>query len=134
MTLAKEPGLPNRFQVRVGLRPGPQSGIELERARDVLGSRLHIACECLHAGEVVEKHRALALRDQMFAQKIRAANEQHSDDPILLYDLACFESLAGEVAAAAGHIARSLELDPGLRAGAEGDSDLEAVRAAGLFR
>src|SRR6478672_3404957 len=57
---------------------------------------------------------------------LRTANEQHGDDPILLYDLACFESLAGEVDAAAGHIARSLELDPGLRAGAEGDSDLEA--------
>ena len=39
-----------------------------------------------------------------------------------------------EARAAAGHIGRSLELDPGLRAGVEADPDLKPLRAAGLFR
>lgn len=41
---------------------------------------------------------------------------------------ACFESLAGETEEALAHLARSLELDPGLRAGAVADSDFDAVR------
>ena len=56
------------------------------------------------------------------------------ESPVLLYDLACMEALAGDVESAAEHLARSLELDPGLRAGAEADPDLEAIRQAGLFR
>ena len=52
---------------------------------------------------------------------LRAALETQGEDAVLLYDLACFESLSGDIEAAAGHIARSLELDPGLRAGAEAD-------------
>jgi uncharacterized Ntn-hydrolase superfamily protein len=67
------------------------------------------------------------------AAVLREALERHGDDAVLLYDLACFESLAGDTDAALGHIARSLELDPGLRAGAEADPDLEPLRAAGLF-
>lgn len=65
---------------------------------------------------------------------LREQLASHGEDAVLLYDLACFESLAGDTEAAAGRIARSLELDPGLRAGAEADPDLEPVRAAGLFR
>lgn len=65
---------------------------------------------------------------------LRSALDEQGEDAILLYDLACFESLAGDLDPAAGHIARAIELDPGLRAGAEGDSDLEPLRAAGLLR
>lgn len=64
---------------------------------------------------------------------LRAALESQGDDAVLLYDLACFESLSGDLDAAAGHIRRSLELDPGLRAGAQADPDLEPLRQAGLF-
>jgi uncharacterized Ntn-hydrolase superfamily protein len=64
---------------------------------------------------------------------LREALDRHGDDPVLLYDLACFESLAGDTEEALAHITRSLELDPGLRAGAETDPDLEALRQAGLF-
>ena len=52
---------------------------------------------------------------------------------MLLYDLACFESLAGDTEAAFGHIARSLELDAGLKAGAAGDSDFDALRSDPRF-
>jgi uncharacterized Ntn-hydrolase superfamily protein len=64
---------------------------------------------------------------------LRDALAARGEDAVLLYDLACFESLSGDPEAAAGHIRRSLELDPGLRAGAEADLDLEALRQAGLF-
>ena len=52
---------------------------------------------------------------------------------MLLYDLACFESLAGDTEAAMGHIARSLEVDAGLKAGAAGDSDFDALRSDPRF-
>ncbi len=50
------------------------------------------------------------------------------DDAVLLYDLACFESLAGEPEQALAHLTRSVELDPGLRAGAAADSDFDSIR------
>jgi uncharacterized Ntn-hydrolase superfamily protein len=59
---------------------------------------------------------------------LREAATRHGDDAVLLYDLACFEALAGEGEEALAHLARSLELDPGLRPGAAGDSDFDALR------
>jgi len=59
---------------------------------------------------------------------LREALGRHGDDPVLLYDLACFESLAGDTAPALEHLARSLELDPKLRLGAAADTDLDALR------
>jgi hypothetical protein len=47
---------------------------------------------------------------------------------VLLYDLACFESLAGDTAPALAHLARSLELDPKLRLGRPPTTDLDALR------
>jgi uncharacterized Ntn-hydrolase superfamily protein len=64
---------------------------------------------------------------------LRDALAARGEDAVLLYDLACFESLSGDTEAAVGHLRRSLELDPGLRPGAEADTDLEALRQAGLF-
>ncbi len=49
------------------------------------------------------------------------------EDAVLLYDLACFESLAGNTESALAHARRSLELDPGLRAGMALDSDFAAL-------
>jgi uncharacterized Ntn-hydrolase superfamily protein len=77
-----------------------------------------------HASAEYDKGAAL-LREQL---------ERLGESAVLLYDLACMESLAGDTDAAAGHIRRSLELDPGLRAGAEADPDLEPLRSLGLFR
>jgi len=59
---------------------------------------------------------------------LRRAAAEHGDDAVLLYDLACFESLAGLPEDALRHLARALELDPQLRAGAAADSDFDAVR------
>ncbi len=59
---------------------------------------------------------------------LREAAARLGEDAVLLYDLACFESLAGETEEALAHLARSLELEPGLRAGAVADSDFDAIR------
>jgi uncharacterized Ntn-hydrolase superfamily protein len=59
---------------------------------------------------------------------LREAAGRLGEDAVLLYDLACFESLAGDTEEAIRHLARSLELDPGLRAGAAADSDFDALR------
>lgn len=59
---------------------------------------------------------------------LREALDRHGDDAVLLYDLACFESLAGESEEALAHVTRSLELDPQLRPGAAADSDFDALR------
>ena len=62
------------------------------------------------------------------AALLREALAARGEDAVLLYDLACFESLAGDTEDAFVHLARSLELDPGLRAGAAADSDFDSIR------
>jgi hypothetical protein len=65
----------------------------------------------------------------------RAALGQHGDDAVLLYDLACFDSLAGDTEEALAHLSRSLELDPKLRPGAAArDSDFEPLRQDPRFQ
>jgi uncharacterized Ntn-hydrolase superfamily protein len=59
---------------------------------------------------------------------LRDAVAQHGEDAVLLYDLACFESLAGEAEDALRNLARALELDPQLRAGAAADTDFDGLR------
>ena len=54
----------------------------------------------------------------------------HSEDALVLYNLACYESLAGETDAALGHVRRAIELDPSHRALAAEDPDLDAIRSA----
>ena len=61
---------------------------------------------------------------------LAAANERFPDDATLLYDLACYESLAGRLDAAREHLDRALALEPGYRLMAEGDADLDPLRAA----
>jgi uncharacterized Ntn-hydrolase superfamily protein len=65
---------------------------------------------------------------------LREALGRHGDDPVLLYDLACFESLAGDTEEALAHVTRSLELDPQLASGAAADSDFEALRQDPRFQ
>lgn len=52
---------------------------------------------------------------------------RRGEDAVLLYDLACFECLGGDTAAALAHATRSLKLDSGLRAGMAVDSDFAAL-------
>jgi uncharacterized Ntn-hydrolase superfamily protein len=68
------------------------------------------------------------------AALLRKEVARQGENAVLLYDLACMESLAGETEPALEHIARSLELDPGLRAGAAADSDFAAIRDDPRFR
>jgi uncharacterized Ntn-hydrolase superfamily protein len=51
------------------------------------------------------------------------------EEPMLLYNLACYESLAGRSEPALVHLRRSLELDPSYRELAREDTDFDAIRA-----
>ena len=56
---------------------------------------------------------------------------RYPDDATLLYDLGCYEALAGRLDDALGHVRRALELDESLRPLAAADSDLEPLRERG---
>jgi uncharacterized Ntn-hydrolase superfamily protein len=58
---------------------------------------------------------------------------QFPDSPEILYDLACFESLAGQAEPCLVHLARALELTPGMRPMAAADADFDLVRASPAF-
>ncbi len=63
------------------------------------------------------------------ADALRAALEQ-GEDAGMLYNLACYESLAGRSEAALADLRRSIELDPSFRELARGDADFDPIRAA----
>ena len=67
---------------------------------------------------------------ELGAAVLREALDGLGEDAVVLYDLACFEALAGQVHQAAAHLDRALELDPGLRPAAEHDPDLAPLREA----
>lgn len=53
---------------------------------------------------------------------------ERPDDPAVLYDISCFESLAGRREAALEHLRRALEADPSLRELVRDDPDLDPIR------
>jgi tetratricopeptide (TPR) repeat protein len=55
------------------------------------------------------------------------------DDPGLLYNLACAESLGGRTADAVEHLSRAVELDRDFRQLAEKDSDFDPIRTKPEF-
>jgi uncharacterized Ntn-hydrolase superfamily protein len=138
------------------IRGQQSSAIVVERTGAAAGSREGIdrVCELRvedHPEPIVELRRLLGIhliwdalrRASLFHEPgryadgvpiLREALERHGDDPVLLYDLACFESLAGETARAVEHIARALELDPKLGAGAAVDSDFDALQQDPRFQ
>ncbi len=59
---------------------------------------------------------------------LEEALQRWPDDPILLYNLACFECLGGRGGEALAHLRRSVELDPKYAGYAADDADLEAIR------
>jgi uncharacterized Ntn-hydrolase superfamily protein len=59
---------------------------------------------------------------------LRESADRHGDQPVLLYDLACYEALAGDPEEALAHLARAIALDAGLRIGAATDSDFDSIR------
>jgi len=63
-----------------------------------------------------------------------ASLERFPDDPLLLYNLACYESLDGRREAALEHLQRALSADPTLREAARADSDFAAIAGDRQFR
>jgi uncharacterized Ntn-hydrolase superfamily protein len=55
---------------------------------------------------------------------------ERAEDSLVLYNLACYESLAGQVDDAVAHLRRAIELDPSHRALAGEDSDFDPIRTA----
>jgi uncharacterized Ntn-hydrolase superfamily protein len=62
------------------------------------------------------------------ADAMRRALER-GEEPMLLYNLACYESLAGEREGAVAHLRRAVALDESYRALASEDPDFDPVRA-----
>lgn len=65
---------------------------------------------------------------------LREGVERFGDDAVLLYDLACYEALAGRADEAVGHLRRSLAADPQFRESAAADHDFDALRDREDFR
>jgi uncharacterized Ntn-hydrolase superfamily protein len=65
---------------------------------------------------------------------LAAAHERFPDDGTILYDLACYESLAGQPEQALDHLRQSLALEPSYREMARGDTDFDPVREDERFR
>ena len=63
------------------------------------------------------------------ADTLRAALGR-GEDAGMLYNLACYESLAGRKDAALADLRRSIELDPSFRELARADTDFDPIRAA----
>jgi tetratricopeptide (TPR) repeat protein len=59
--------------------------------------------------------------------------DRHPDNGSLLYNVACFEALAGRKDDAVAHLRRAFELEPKARQWAESDSDLDAIRDDAAF-
>jgi tetratricopeptide (TPR) repeat protein len=67
-------------------------------------------------------------------QVMRRALEERPEHAGNLYNLACFESLAGRRDDAVDHLRRSIELDPAYRDYAQGDDDFAPLRDDSDFR
>jgi uncharacterized Ntn-hydrolase superfamily protein len=63
------------------------------------------------------------------AEVLAEGLRRYPDDATLLYDLACYEALAGRLDDALAHVRQALELDESLRPLAAADADLEPLRA-----
>jgi tetratricopeptide (TPR) repeat protein len=74
-------------------------------------------------------HPAFAAGDYERAAEIAAAGlELHPGNPSVLYNLACYESLAGRREQALEHLRLAVETDPKFAGYAATDSDLDAIR------
>jgi uncharacterized Ntn-hydrolase superfamily protein len=76
-------------------------------------------------------------RPDGYAEGIRilaAGLDRLGEDATLLYDLACYEALDGRRDDALAHLRRSLELEPGYRDMAAGDTDFSSLEGDPEFR
>jgi len=68
------------------------------------------------------------------ADRARALVEAHPQYPILFYNLACCESLAGRTTEAVEHLRQAIDMSEQFRAYAKGDSDLDPIRDEPAFK
>lgn len=71
-----------------------------------------------------------------YAEAVRIAAEgleRRPDHPALLYNLACYEALAGQREAAVEHLGRAVGLDPTLGEWSKTDTDLDSIRGDPRF-
>jgi tetratricopeptide (TPR) repeat protein len=68
------------------------------------------------------------------AERGRELIEAHPEYPLLAYNLACCESLAGQTSKALEHLRLALERSERFRAFAKDDSDLDALRDEPAFK
>lgn len=61
------------------------------------------------------------------------AHGQFPQDAMILYDLACYESLAGRKNDAIAHLGKSLYIEPKYRESAKGDTDFDPIREEKMF-
>ena len=63
----------------------------------------------------------------------KEALERYPGNPNVLYNLACFEALAGRADDALEHLAEAVEADPRTREWAQTDSDFDGIRSDSRF-
>lgn len=112
-------GIDRTCELRVEDHPEP-----IAELRRLLG--IHERWEALR---LASAHHAPGRYEQGLAI-LAAAHERFPDDATVLYDLACFEALAGRRDDALAHARRALELEPGYVDMARDDADLESIRDA----
>ncbi len=79
--------------------------------------------------EVQRQAHALSARgDHAGAAAALRSELERGAEATLFYNLACYESLAGDAAGAMEHLRRAIELDPSHRALAAGDPDFDPIR------
>lgn len=138
-------------QAAGGDRRGQQSAAVLvERSGAGAGGRLGLDRTCDlrvedHERPIEELRRLLSIHhrwdvlrrafDHHAAQEyaegaavLAAGLERFPGDPVLLYDLACYESMAGRRTDALGHLRQAIELDGSLKDLARGDGDFAPLK------
>lgn len=86
--------------------------------------------------ELWQRQRQLLASHELYESKDFAAAieamapvaERWPDDAMVLYNLACLESLTGRREEAVAHVRRALELDQSMRAMVDADEDFEPIR------
>ncbi len=68
------------------------------------------------------------------ADRLRVLVEAHPQYAMLVYNLACCESLGGQTTYALDHLRRAIDMSEQLRGFAKEDSDLEAIRDEPAFK
>jgi tetratricopeptide (TPR) repeat protein len=67
-------------------------------------------------------------------EALRKAHEEFPDDPTVLFNLACAESLLGQADEAVEHLGQSIAIDESFRELAQADSDFDLIRDDPRFK